>query len=87
LAWSFTALNFDSVREDARVALNGLYELLKVLKASADFFGPLKATVSGLLFCIDTYKVCGLTELMMHAYINPLSENVCESRRDGWVDK
>ena len=58
------------VKEDAQVALNGLHELLKVLKESAGFFAPLKAAIGGLLSCIEIYQVCGLTELVMRTHIS-----------------
>ena len=53
----------------AQVALNGLHELLKVLKESTGVFAPLKAAVGAVLSCIEIYKVCGPTELMMHTHI------------------
>jgi hypothetical protein len=58
-----------SFKEDAQVALNGLHELLKVLKESAGLFAPLKAAVGSLLSCIEIYQVCCLTELMMRTHI------------------
>ena len=65
-----SALNFASVKEDTQVALNGLYELLRVINEASAFFGPLKATVGSLLSCIDAYKVCGMTELMMCTHMS-----------------
>jgi hypothetical protein len=50
--------------------LNGLHELLKVLKESAEVFAPLKAAVGSLLCCIEIYKVCGLTELVIRIDIS-----------------
>jgi hypothetical protein len=58
-----------SPAKDAQVALNGLHELLKILKEFTGFFAPLKSTVGGLLSCIEIYQVCGLTELMMRTHI------------------
>jgi hypothetical protein len=85
--WSLIALNFCSVKEDAQVALNGLHELLKVLGESADFFAPLKATVGGLLFCIQIYQVWPDRDYDAHSHLNLPSENIWESQRDGWVDE
>jgi hypothetical protein len=50
--------NSRSVKEYAKTTLKGAYELLKVLKESSGVCPPLKSATSGIVACIEVYKVC-----------------------------
>ena len=67
---------------DAQVTLNGLHELLKVLKESTGFFAPLRAAVSTLLSCIEIYKVCGLTKLMTRTHIPIYYQRTSDNQKE-----
>ncbi|KAG5652136.1 hypothetical protein H0H81_006173 [Sphagnurus paluster] len=43
-------------KENAKTTLKGAYELLKVLKESADACPPLKSAVGGIIACVEAYK-------------------------------
>ena len=45
------------VKEVAKHTLHGVYELAKVLKESSSVLPPLQSAVSGLVACIEVYRV------------------------------